>query len=348
MTDRSRGGAAAFDVYLEKPVGRPLEVTADVPMFFDFADRATAFAVLDPELPAGCARRSLLAEAWARAGLYGVDVGANDALASSSAAYVAWLVEPCEPMILGAIDDYQANPQRAVSSEGYARGAMLFPWFIQTQYGAPHSVDLLHALWLYSQQRTPPGNFSYVNRPDFIDVLRSLQKDRGATLADLLLEYSIARAFVGDRDDGIHMPDSTWLGRAGRVRFDGRVDYASLPQWIRPVAPIEPSGATYLWVNVKGAPKNASIGFRAEWETPTVFRFAFMKIGADGTELSRLAPISQEKATQLDVNVEDFSGAEALLIVGANVGAIAGDFKYDPDEMPLEPQGYLITLVAQH
>ena len=131
------------------------------------------------------------------------------------------------------------------------------PSVLQTHYGVPGSLDLLHALWVHSQQRTAVRTERYVNRPDFIDVLRSLQKDRGEPFGDLLLEYAIARAFVGDRDDGIHMPDSTWLGRAGRVRFNTSFSYSKLPQWIRPVRPIEPTGATYLWLDLRDAPQGS-------------------------------------------------------------------------------------------
>jgi len=161
------------------------------------------------------------------------------------------------------------------------------------------------------------------------------------------LEYSITRAFLGDRDDGLHMPDSTWLGSAGRVRFEARTSYAALPQWIRPVQPIEATGATYVWIDVKGAAQGAGLGLRVEWEIPTVFRFAVIKLGAGGSEAARLAPMTQEKASSLDINIEDLSGIEALLIVGANVGPMSGEFKFDPDEMPYEPQGYLMTIVAQ-
>jgi hypothetical protein len=343
--DGTRGSTPGFDVYLEPAAAGGCEVVADDPDELEPLDRTSAFARVAPA--DACALRNCLAYAWARAGLYGLDAGANHALASSTAAYVAWVASPCEPPMLAAIDDYQASPHLAVSAPSVERGAVLFPWFLQSRYGLPHSLDLLHALWASSCQRTPPGHLRFVNKPDFFDVLRSFQKDRGAALGDLLLEYALARAFAGDRDNGMHLPGSAWLGAAGRVRFDARVDYAALPAWVRPAAPIEPTGAFYVWVDTKEAPKDAGLGFRLEWEHPAVFRVAVLKLGAAGQELARFTPASPEKDITLDLNIEDVSGGEALLIVGANAGASGGEFKFDPDELPYEPQSYLLTLVAQ-
>ena len=348
LPDGSRGGSPAFDVYLDPGERGWVTVLPDVPKDFDFADRASAFARMDPRLSA-CQRRAALAEAWARAGLFAVDAGANHALAAASAAYVASVVQACDGAFLAAIDDYQSQPWAAVSQEDVAagRGAMLLPWFLQSTYGIDGSLDLLHALWVHEAQLTPAGHRRWVDDPDFIDVLRSFQKDRGAPFSDLMLEYAIARAFVGDRDDGIHMQGTGWLGSTGRVRFENRIAWSSLPFWVRPERPIEPTGAIYVWIDLKDVPADASLGMRAEWDAPAVFRFAVLRLGADGQEIGKLAPPTQERSSSVELNVEHLEGASALLLVGVNAGALAGDFQFDPDETPPEPAGCMITLAAQ-
>lgn len=347
--DRNLGGNSAFDVYLEQQPAPWYRVVADLPLDYDFYDRSSAFALVTPNLPDACLRRAILGEAYTRAALFGIDVGANESLATAVSAFVASVAAPCDVARLASVDDYQASPQSAVSQEAIdrGRGAMLFPWFIQARYGTAYSVDLLHALWSVSSQHTPPGTLQWLNKPDFFDVLRSFQKDRQSTLSELLLEYAIARAFMGDRDDGQHMPESRPLGSAGRVRFEHRIPFASLPRTVMPAAPVEPTGATYVWVDLHGAPKNVSLGFRVQWETPSVFRFAFVSIGTTGAEIARYCPMTQERANVLEGNLENLADTPALLIVGANVGSLGEPFVFDPDEMPYEPQNYMLSLMPR-
>jgi len=348
LPDGNRGGSPAFDVYLDPRERGWLSVLPDTPTDLEFSDRASSFARMDPRL-SGCQRRAALAEAFARAGLFGIDAGANHALAAASATYAASVVEACDGAFLSAIDEYQSQPWAAASQQEVAsgRGAMLLPWFLQSTYGIDGSLDLLHALWGHGAQLTAAGTRRWVNDPDFIDVLRSFQKDRGAPFTDLMLEYAVSRAFMGDRDDGIHMQGTSWLGRAGRVRFENRIAWSSLPFWVRPQRPIEPTGAIYVWIDLKDVPAEGSLGVRAEWDTPAVFRFAALRIGSDGQEIGKLAPPTQERASSVEFNVEHLEGASALLLVGVNAGALAGEFQFDPDEMPPEPAGCMITLAAQ-
>lgn len=348
LPDARRGGSSDFDVYLDPSVLSGASVDPDLPLDTGFFDRTSAFARIDPRL-SGCLRRSALAEAYARAGLFAIDAAADPAIAASSAAYVASIAEACDGAFLAAIDDYQSQPWAAVSRQDIAggRGAMLLPWFMQARHGIPETVDLLHALWVNGMQHTPPGASRWNNEPDFIDVLRSFQKDRGASFGELLLDYAIDRAFVGARDDGIHMDATTWLGDAGRVRFESRFPWSSLPQWIRPSHPIEPTGGVYLWIDLKDVPKDASLGFRAEWDEPAVFRFALLRLGLDGQEIGKLAPLTQERSSSVEANLEHLEGAAAILVVGVNAGALAGEFRFDPDEAPPEPAGCMITLAAQ-
>jgi len=348
LPDARRGGSSDFDVFLEPLQQSAVAVDPDLPLDTDFFDRTSAFARVDPRLT-GCMRRSALAEAYARAGLFAIDAAADHAIAAASAAYVASIAEACDGAFLAAIDDYQAQPWAAVSRQDIAggRGAMLLPWFMQARHGIPETVDLLHALWVNGMQRTTPGSWRWNNEPDFIDVLRSFQKDRGESFGELLLEYAIARAFVGDRDDGIHLDATGWIGSAGRVRFESRFPWSSLPQWIRPTRPIEPTGGIYLWIDLKDVPKDASLGFRAEWDDPAVFRFALLRLGPDGQEIGKLAPLTPERSSSVEANLEHLDGAVAILVVGVNAGALAGEFRFDPDEAPPEPAGCMITLAAQ-
>jgi hypothetical protein len=354
LRDGRLGGTSGFDVYVGGGAGGAgsagLVVTEDLRLEDDFYDRTSAFAELDWPLGPGCVRGALLAEAYARASLFGIDAGANHALAAATSAWLASVVQPCEPTHSAAIEDYQVSPQLAISGEAIAggRGAMLFPWFLQSRLGIADSVDLVHALWALSSQHNAPGAWRWNNEPDLFDVLVQLPREQAPAWPDLLLEYAVARVFVGDRDDGQHIPASGYLGRAGRVRFDWRIDAASLPRTLAPAAPIEPTGSSYIWLDLRDAADPGGLGMRAIWESPAVFRWALIALAADGSELRRLWPVAQERGTELQVNFEDLRSVSAVLIVGVNIGSLAKPFVFDPDEMPYEPQNYNITLVREH
>jgi hypothetical protein len=347
--DAGRGPNAAFDVYLSRGARRPYEVVPDPDPGAGPFDESSAFALVPADLPAACARPAILAEVWARAALHGVDTAANDALAGATAAYLGSLVAPCEAAYADAVDDYQASPWSAITQPALARGrgAMLFPWFLQSHLGLPFSADLLQALYRLSTQRSDEATSRWANEPDLFDTLRSVMRAQRSSLADLLLEYAIARAFAGDRDNGLHLPDSRHLGRAGRVRFDWGIDWATLPRTLAPTAPLEPTGATYLWLGVTQAPAGSTLGVRMRWEMPALMRFALITIGADGLEASRRVVATSERAFEAETNLELAAGAAAVLVVGTNVGSLAEPFVFDPDEMPYEPQSYLIELIAQ-
>ena len=85
-------------------------------------------------------------------------------------------------------------------------------------------------------QRTPAGAWDYKNEPDIFDILRATMRDRGSNLENLLLDFAVARAFVGSRSDGGHLGDVTRFGDAGRVRFEWAVPFASLPRRLAPLA----------------------------------------------------------------------------------------------------------------
>ena len=45
-----------------------------------------------------------------------------------------------------------------------------------------------------------------------------------------MVDFAVARAFVGARDDGQHLPGLSWSSGFGRVRFDWVVPFSSLPR----------------------------------------------------------------------------------------------------------------------
>jgi len=345
LTDRSLGGSPAFDVYLA-PQRPEVIVTPDPPTDTGFVEQTSAFALLQPSLPAGCYRSFVLAQAYARAGIYALDAAANDVLATASAAYVASVVAPCLVAFGDAIDDFQLRPDRALShGTADSRGAMLLPWYLQETRGKMGTLDLVHALWVLAQEPPSKKAETAANEPDFLDATSSLVSS--GSVHDVIVDFAVARAFTGSRDDGLHFPTSRVLDALGAIRFEWSVPYSSLPRRLAPAYPVEPTGSSYLWLDLEGVSMDAPLTVRARWESPDVFRFAFVLVDERGVAVARHDPVSPERGTELQWHLDRFGEAAGMIVVATNLGATYSDIAFDPDVVPYTSRSYTVELFAQ-
>ena len=107
---------------------------------------------------------------------------------------------------------------------------------------------------------------------------------------------------------------------------------------------VEPTGATYLWLDLEGAPKGAELTFVADWELPSVFRWALVKVDRTGGEAGRVAVagvFGSSHAERTVVGIDDLAG---ILIVGVNAGSMDRSRPFDPDDAPFMPHAYTVTL----
>ena len=342
------GPTPGFDVYLQ-PQRNAWTVRPDPIVDPTFLARTSAFAIVRDDMDATCETSFAFSSAIARAGIYAIDAAANEALANATSAYVGMLAEPCPHGFVSGVDDFQVYPHLAVSNPAHddGRGAMLFPWYLQTSRGRGGPTDLLHALWVLSAQPLPKESGILLNEPDFIDSVAIFATDTRRSLPDVWLDFAVARAFVGSRDNGIYMPDSRFLGGAGAVRFEWAVPYRSLPRRLAPRFPVEPSGASYVWVSLDNVPTTAGLGFRADWEPPHLFRFALVLVDAQGQTIARHDPVSLERDATAQYNIESLEGAAGLMVVGTNTGPVFRDIAFDPDNHPYRTSSYTVSLFAQ-
>jgi hypothetical protein len=346
LPDGALGGGPAYDLYLLP--GEPAPATvADLVASGDAWDRASAFTVLPPPSPrSGCEASFSIAQALAHAVGLRIDAGAEAGALSMESSYLASLVAPCESVELAAVDDLQRHPERsfAAGDPDQPDGALLFPWFLDDTYGRAGPGRVILALLGLAVQKTPPGSWTWNNEPDVFDVLRATMKDRGSTLDELLLDFAVARAFVGSRSDGAHLSDVERYGDAGRVRFEWAIPFGSLPRRLAPGAPIEATGMTYLWVDLAASPEAAELTFVADWELPSLFRWALVKVDKQGAEVGRVDVAGIYGASHAERTVVGLDGLSGLLVVGVNTGSIDRGHPFDPDEQPLMPHGYTVTL----
>lgn len=348
LPDGDLGGDDRYDIYLVPNPGPSLTIADDVP-FGSPWDQASAFTVMTPPLPPfACDSEALVARALARAAVFRVDAGIEDAAMGIAESYVADIVADCSIMTLEAVDDFQRFPEKSLGFRhaDEASGAFLFARFLDDTYGLGIPGGVLFSLLSVASQHAQPGLDHFANEPDFFDSLRSNARARGKPFDDLLLEFAIHRAFVGSRSDDGHLLDVNKYGDFGRVRFEWTVPLASLPRRLAPMRPIEAMAATYIWVDLKDAPEDLNLAFVADWEGGVLFHWAIIKVDAQGIELGRITTAGIRGSMHIERSLLGLQGASGLVIVGVNVGSIDRGRPFDPDDGELA-RSYTVTLFRQ-
>src|SRR5262249_17022672 len=126
-------------------------------------------------------------------------------------------------------------------------------------------------------------------------------------------------------------------------RFEWAVPFASLPRRLAPSAPIEPTGATYLWLDLASAPPDAELTVVADWELPSLFRWALIKVDRSGMEAGRLEVAGVYGDSHVERTVVGLADLAGIMVVGVNAGSADRGHPFDPDEAPFMPHAYTVT-----
>jgi hypothetical protein len=345
LPDGTRGGSPAYDIYVGIDDG-PAATLPDPETEPRITDQAAAYTLLPTPSTWGCDARFDLAQRVAEALVWRLDAGAERGFVAAATSYLASLVAPCAARETPAIDAFQAEPWRAITepAPGPAHGGLLFPMYLEENEGGGAPGQLLMSLFAIATQKSPPASYTYQNEPDVLDALRSSLRFRRGSLDDLLLDFAVDRAFVGNRSDGAHLPATELYDAAGRVFFEWSIPYASLPRHLAPAHPLEPTGATYLWVDLADAPKDAEITFVADWELPAVYRWSLVKVDKNGAETGRIDIASIFGTSHVERTAVLKDELAGILIVGTYADSLDRSQPFDPDEAPFMPHSYEVTI----
>ena len=345
--DGELGGSPELDLYLVKQE-RALRLGQDLPTRSP-VDRASAFALLD-ERAAGCVRRVSVFRAVAAAQLSAIDAGAEPYLFAGFGGYVAGALSGCPRELEDAVDRAQRSPEASLfhaplMEDGAA--SPILPLYLEGGFASGAVGALLTAMAHGGEQSTPIDATRFHNRPDLFDVLRRVAKSRDKRVDEALLDLAVARAFLGDRDDGRHVGETTRFGAFGRVRFDGMFPLASLPRRAA-FTPLEPTGSSYFWIDLAGARPGLRLALHIEWEQPSTLRWAAVRVGPRGEEVSRVEITTPQATETVEREVSMLDGIAGVLLVGVNVGEVGPGHPYRVDEHPYEPRGGTVyALVAE-
>lgn len=346
LPDMGLGGSDALDLYLRAGGDKGFRSEHDLPLPGRF-DTASAFCVLDSaaRTPLDRAATQCVGEAIA----WRLDAGLTPFERRAYATDLWWIVGHPTSLDLQAIDDLQIDPQGGIAGRDLsplAEGSALFYEFLDTTEGVSGPGRLPTALIAMAAQKTDPRAWEWDNEPDVFDILRHTLGDSPRRMADLLGRLAVDRAFLGARDDGTHLPSMMWAGNFGRVRFAWSFPYSSLPRRVAPEYPLMPTGSAYIWLSLDKVSAKSSLGFRADWEAPVAFKWTLVRVGHDGTELSRMEVKYEESATHAEKEMVNLDGAAGILIVGTNMGGADLSHPFDPDVAPYEPHSFTVYLAA--
>lgn len=337
LPDGGDGGSEALDWYLDAS-SHELQVAADG-LGWATLDRAAAYCVSGtPEDPQLLERDATLCVAGALAKR--LDPGETPVVQRAFATELWWLTGSISALDVQLVDDAQARPERACagrSATAHGASTLLFD-FLEGARSAQAAGALSTSLMSGAASSTPSGAWQWNNEPDVFDVLRHSLAEDSAKMADLLAEFAVSRAFLGDRDDGTHPPYAEWSGAFGRPRYDWVIKFSSLPRRVRAARPIEPTGIELIWVDLDEVPLGVSLGFESEWEAPVAFKWRLISLDEAGREMARVDVPFQERGRSSEARVVNLTGVHAVLAVGINLGGVDLAHPFDPDQDPFEAQ----------
>jgi hypothetical protein len=348
LGDEGRGGTDALDLYLSPtdrttPSYERLEVFADPPRFGGF-DRASGFCTALADPPALMERTATLCVGEALA--LALDPGETPDVRRAFATELWWITGQPTSFDFEAVARVQQRPREAIATRDLSaasEGHALFLDYLDEKLGAGGPADFVTALIASSAQTTPADSPVWHNQPDWFDVLRHTLPTGEAAMAELLGDFAVMRTFLGEREDGRHLPGLAWTGVYGTPRFDWVIPFSTLPRHVE-LTPIEPTGAAFARLDLGGAPPGFTLGFRAEWEPPAEFQWELVEVSKTG-ELTRLRVPFQERETLAEARLVNVHDASAILVVGTHLERVDADHPFDPDVAPFEPHGASIYLV---
>ena len=302
-------------------------------------DRAAAFCVggasNDPQLLERSATLCL-GEAIAKR----FDPGEAPALQRAFATELWWLTGTVSAPDVQLIDDAQAHPELAIAGRTAAFGGaapLLFD-LLESARSSQALAGLSASLFSAAASGTHGGAWSWNDEPDVFDVLRHSLDEETSLMAGLLGENGISRAFMGDRNDGTHLPTAEWAGAFGRARFDWVIKFSSLPRRVLTSRPIEPTGIELIWIDMDEVPLGVALGFESEWEAPVAFKWSLISLDETGREMARVDVPFQERGRTTQARVVKLLGVHAIIAVGVNMGGVDLGHPFDPDLDPFEAQ----------
>jgi hypothetical protein len=314
LPDADLGGGPGLDLYLT-PTSLPTAAHSDGMAWWTYLDRASAFAVMDPETP-DRAIDACVTAAYAEALLLSMDPAEARTWRRATAAWLTWVLTGhfgCED----AVWEQQANPYRSWVRDGAAEGAggALLLAYLSARHDGRASQFVRDA-WELSSQRTWEGD-GLRAEPDLWAAIEASVERSGDRLLDNIEELAVLRWFVGRGE--------TESSLIAAIDSDAQVPpmrrLERLPTRASAATALQPFGSAY--VVLEGSTWTSSERLRAWMRGEYGVRWSFVAVQLDenGTELRRIAAPHTGPTPNAYVPIELDSRARQLLFVVTNLSS---------------------------
>jgi hypothetical protein len=295
-------------------------------------DRASSFALVDRQTSPGCSLDLALARAVAEGSIWHVAPAMDQGSAVAQGETIARLASLCAS---GSEDQtaFQSQPERALVdpfSTAFDRGASMFFGWLDATFGASPGA-LLQGLWALSPTHTSPQAWRWAEPRTLFGVLRVSLRDslwQGSNIDDVFVRFALDRASMDPP------PRLAW-----HVVWPTHARRLAAPE------AIAPTGATFVRVDLAGAPVGGKLHVEAEWEDYARMRWVVVKLDATGRVLALKFVGSLDRSTQAAATVENLDSVDHVLVGGVNVGTT--EQPVNPNQGEWESHGWLLTLGAE-
>ncbi len=312
VPDADLGGGPELDLYLT-PTRLPSAAHSDGMVWWTYLDRATAFAVIDPETPDRSIEACVTA-AYAEALLLSMDPAEARAWRRATAAWLTWVLTGrfgCED----AVWEQQAQPQRSWVRGGAAEGAggALLLAYLSARHDDGDSRFVRNA-WELSSQRTWEGE-GLRAEPDLWAAVETSVERSGDRLLDNIEELAVLRWFVGR--------GKTESSLIASIDSDAQVPalrhLKRLPTRASATIALRPFGSAYVILEGSAWTPGESLRAWMRGEYGVRWSFVAVQLDENGTELRRLATPHTGPTPTAYLPIELDSRARQLLFVVTNL-----------------------------
>lgn len=341
LPDGPEGGDPRLDVYLVPPTYANASLVDGLAVGHDaldpLADRdaAPAYVLMSEDVvrAGGCVLRATSTRAVVRAAAAGLDVAEDPTVVDGFARRIGELAAPCPALERPGFIALQAEPWRALTFS--AAGPELLARTLDVDrglgYGAivPGLLSMAigrHGLVVPSpDDETGPAHFR--DDPSVFDVLSATLNDAGSSLDELFLDVATVRA----RADV--SPTYEWV-----------IPTSTLPRRLAVRRGIEPTGSTFVRIDVDKLPPSQGLEIDLAWEQGARFLWRLVELDAAGKQIGIVPVPVLDTARKVTVEARHLANVKTLVLCGFNTGDPKRPWR--PDDKPAPPHGYEIGIYA--
>lgn len=315
LPDANLGGGPGLDLYLS-PTELPTSAHSDGVAWWTYLDRASAFAMMDPETPSRAIDACATA-AYAEALLLSMDPAEAEAWRRATAAWLTWVLTGrfgCED----AVWEQQAAPYRSWVRGGAAEGAggALLLAYLSARHDEGERLRFVRDAWELSSQRTWDGA-ELRAEPDLWAAIETSVERSGDRFLDNIEALAVLRWFIGRGDSNGGFTTSI----DGDAQVAAMRHLKRLPTRAIAKTALRPFGSAYVILEASAWAPGERLRAWMKGEYGVRWSFVAVQLDENGNEIRRIAAPHTGPVPTAYVPIELDSETRQLLFVVTNLSS---------------------------